>query len=596
MDLHAWISVATLLTAMTLFVSRWIPLEATALGIPVVLAFTGVLNPEQCLSGFSNQAVVALGAIFILGAGLKESGVATLIARGLQRVGGGSTTRTIVILMIAAAVMSAFMSNTATVAVLLPAVALLGRQSNMNPAKLMMPLSFAAILGGTLTLIGTSPNLILGNDLQLRTGSGLGMFEFVTVGGPVTAVGVAFMALIGWRMLPERGSGERRPRAEEVLASAYGLTNKLVVMRVNPDTPIVGRTIAEVGFGVRYGLDIVLLMRGRRSIHPRPDLVLALGDELYVEGEPADVVRVVEEKGLTAGPTDAAELERILTHGLTLAEVSVAPRSAALGKTFRELAFRQRFGLNVISIWRGDKVFTAATGDTPLRLGDAFLVSGMPARVHALAHHPDYVVLGEGEVSSEDVRRAPLAVFLLVLTLLPPLLGWMPLAISAIAGALAMVFTSCLSIASARKSVDFTILFLVIGTIPLGIALEQSQVAAKMATAVLLLEPSVGVPGLIGALFVLAAVLSTTSNNSAAAIILAPVAAEVAAASPLDVSRAFLAVAFGASCTFVLPFAHQCNLLVMGPAGYSTRDFVRVGVPMSILMAVTTVTLLSLGW
>jgi di/tricarboxylate transporter len=262
-----------------------------------------------------------------------------------------------------------------------------------------------------------------------------------------------------------------------------------------------------------------------------------------------------------------------------------------LGKSFRELEFRKRHGLNVISIWRADQVITSGSGDMRLQLGDAFLVSGAAHRIRQLTRDPDFVVLGDGGVRSEDVRRAPLALLLLVLAILPPLLGWLPLAISALGAALLMVMTKCLSVDAARRSIDFTILFLVIGTIPLGTALEQSGVAAKLASALLVLKGTFGEPGRMVSLFLLSAVLSTTSNNGAAAVILAPVAAS--AAGP-DVAKAFLAVAYGASCAFALPFTHQCNLMVMGPGGYRTRDFVRVGSLLSLLVALVAVVMLSI--
>ncbi|MFQ5844608.1 MAG: SLC13 family permease, partial [Planctomycetota bacterium] len=246
-------------------------------------------------------------------------------------------------------------------------------------------------------------------------------------------------------------------------------------------------------------------------------------------------------------------------------------------------------------VWRANRVISTGTAELPLQVGDALLVSGPSAPLRELAHDPDFVVLGDGSIQAEDVRRAPVAVLLLLLAILPPLLGWLPLAISALAGALLMVFCGCLSLEGARRGVDFTILFLLIGTIPLGIALQESGVAAKLAHGILVLRAWLGEPGLLAGLFVLSALLSTTSNNGAAAVILAPVAAEVAAAGGFDVAQAFLAVAYGASCAFALPFAHQCNLMVMGPAGYSTRDFARVGAVLSVLVALTTVALLTVG-
>jgi len=597
MDLHAWIALGVLIAAVTLFISKWIPLEATALSIPVVLAVTGTLDAQDCLAGFSNQAVIALGGIFILGAGLKEAGVATIVARALERLGGRSPTRAVFVIMVAVAVMSAFMSNAATVAVFLPAVAVLARRTGIAPSKLMMPLAFAAILGGTLTLIGTTPNLILGNELALRTGEGLGMFDFSRIGIPITAVGILFMALVGWRMLPNLD-----PRAQlggaapTELAQQYGFGKNLYRMKVPDVSPVVGRTIADVGFRRRYGLDVVLVLRsaalGQNAQTPEPGLVLEADDLIYVEGDTENAWRIAEEQTLQFGLTDADEVERLLGRGVALAEVTLAPRSEAEGKTLEELAFREKHGLNVVAVWRASEVVNTGTAQLRLRIGDGLLLAGLSRKLRELAHDPNYVVLGNGRTRAENLGRAPLAMVLLLVAILPPLFGWLPLAISALASALLMIFTRCVSLGGARRSFDVTILSLLIGTIPLGIALDQTGVAAKIADGILQLRGLVGDHGLLGCLFLISALLSTTSNNGAAAVILAPVAARAADGASFGVSQAFLAVAYGASCAFVLPFAHQCNLMVMSAGGYSTRDFVRVGIPLSILMAITTIALL----
>ncbi|MHC4449355.1 MAG: SLC13 family permease [Planctomycetota bacterium] len=600
MEPAAWIALGTLVVAVALFIGKPIPLAATALSIPVVLAATGVLDPKDCLIGFGKPAVIAIAAIFVLGAGLQEAGVARIVAGGLERVGGRSPTRAILVMMIAVAVLSAFMSNAATVAVFLPAAAVLSRRIKIPPSQLMMPLAYAAILGGTLTLIGTAPNLLLGSELFDRTGEGLGMFEFARVGAPITAVCIAFMAFVGWRMLPRVDPAAQLGGVQpEILAKSYGLARNLYCMKVLPDSRVLGKTIAEIGLGSFYHLDAVLIEReaavGQRALHPEPELALETGDLLYVEGDAENVWRFSEDQTVPFGLSRPEEIERILGLGIALAEVTLAPRSEAVGKTLTELSFRQRFGLNVIAVWRASKVVSKDKATMPLEIGDAFLMTGPAEKFRELSLNPDFVVLGNGAIHAEDARRAPLAVGLLLLAILPPIFGWLPLAISALAGALLMVFTRCVSVDGARRNVDFTILFLLIGTIPLGIALEKTGVAAHMADIVLYAERSFGEAGLLGGLFLLSALLSTTSNNGAAAVILAPVAAKAAEVAGTSTAKAFLAVAYGASCAFILPFAHQCNLMVMSPGGYKTRDFVRVGTIVSVLMALTAALLLTHG-
>jgi di/tricarboxylate transporter len=258
-----------------------------------------------------------------------------------------------------------------------------------------------------------------------------------------------------------------------------------------------------------------------------------------------------------------------------------------------DLNFRGLAGLSVLSIWRRDKLIEKDVGETALELGDALIVYGPIRNIRKLEESDDLVLL-DRQQSEEDVRRAPIALLLLATALLPPILGWYPLAVSALASALLMVATGCVSLRGAQKAIDLRIIFLIIGTVPLGDALFQTGVAGQLAATLFPAGMGLGKFYVFGVLFAVSALLSTTSNNAAAAVILSPVAYAAAESSGVDVGMAFLAVAYGASCAFVLPFAHQCNLMVMGPGGYKTKDFVKVGAGLSIVMAVTAVVLLSL--
>ena len=600
MDYHAWIALFTLGAVVLLFITKWLPMEATALSVPVLLAVTGTLSdPADALQGFGSHAVIAIAAIFILGMGLQKSGVATLLARAIERMGGGSEAKTIAIVMVTVCTLSAFMSSAATVAVFLPAVAVLARRTGNPASRLMMPLAFAAIMGGTLTLIGTTPNLLLGDLLRQREGESLGMFEFAFVGAPVALLGIVYMATVGRRLLPSHTQEERFKDVQmpEDVANNYGFMQNLYRMKVLRQSGIAGQTIEQAQIGGKYDLDVVLIFRpsaiGRRYLHPQPDLVLEPEDQIYLEGEMEAAWRFSDAETLQFGIAGPRSLDRILGRGLTIAEVTLTPHSRVFGKTFRELSFRNHYGLNVISVWRHGKPRTSGVGDLPLALGDAFLVTGPPDRVRELAQEQDYVVMTD-DSQAEDVRRAPIAVMLMLLALVPPIVGWLPLAVSAIGSALLMIGTRCLTLADAKQSIDWRVLFLIIGMIPLGTALDQRGVASEAAEAILTIGDSRGEPVVLFCLFALSALIAVTCNNGAAAVILAPIAAKVASASGIDVSTAFLAVAYGASCAFVLPFGNQCNLMVMGPGGYTPKDYWRAGAGLTVLVTVATVLLLAI--
>ncbi len=602
MEFHAWIAIATLIVAMVLFISKLIPLEATALSIPVVLAVTGTISPaEAALRGFGNSAVIALGAIFVLSAGLKESGVATLMGRMLERFGGRKEWSLVPLIMLTTCVLGTFMSNAATVAVFLPAVMVLSRRANISPSRLMMPLGYAAILSGTLTLISSTPNLILGSELARISGGErtLGMFEFTIVGIPICVVGILYMALIGTRLLGRRGTDDalKRESFRERMIKRYHPEKKLFRMTVPSGSDLAGRTIAQTSLGKRYGLEVMQIGRkkGLRNLFldVHLDLTIMAGDVLLARGDDEDAQKLAEEHSISAEIATKDEIEQLMGRGLNLAEVILSPHSDFIDRTLIDISFREVFGLSVVAIGRLGETIEKDLGATPLKLGDTLVVYGPIRKIRKLEESDDLIFL-DRQRSEEDVRRAPIALLLLAVAVLPPVLGWYPLAVSALASALLMMATGCVSFRGAQQAIDLRILFLIIGTVPLGDALFQTGVAGKLAATLFPAGMELGKFYVFGVLFAVSALLSTTSNNAAAAVILSPVAYAAAESSGVDVGMAFLAVAYGASCAFVLPFAHQCNLMIMGPGGYQTKDFVKVGIGLSIVMAVTAVVLLAL--
>ncbi len=602
MDIHAWIAIATLIVAMVLFISKLIPLEATALSIPVVLAVTGTVSPaEAALRGVGNNAVISLAAIFVLSAGLKGSGVATLMGRLLERFGGKNEWSLVLLIMVTACVLGTFMSNAATVAVFLPAVLVLSRRANISPSRLMMPLGYSAILSGTLTLISSTPNLILGSELARISGGerSLGMFKFTFVGIPICVAGILYMALIGTRLLGRRETDEglkQETFIERTLAK-YQYEKRLHKLTVPSGSKLANRTIAQAHLGNQYQMMVVQIARKKgyrdQFLDASADLKIKTGDVLFVEGRPENAQTLAKAHAVSVQIATEDEVEQLLGRGINLAQVALAPQSTFIGRTLKDVSFRGVFGLTVDSILRRGQLIEKDIGSTPLELGDALFVYGPIRNIRKLEDSDDLFFL-DRQRSEEDVRRAPIALLLLAAALLPPVLGWYPLAVSALASALLMVATGCVTYRGALRAIDLTILFLIIGTVPLGDALFQTGVAGKLAAILFPAGMGLGKFYVFGVLFAVSAILSTTSNNAAAAVILSPVAYAAAESSGVDVGMAFLAVAYGASCAFVLPFAHQCNLMIMGPGGYQTKDFAKVGVGLSIVMAATAVILLSL--
>jgi di/tricarboxylate transporter len=507
--------------------------------------------------------------------------------------------------MLATALLASIMNNTAVVAIFLPVAAALSRKSGVSPSRLFMPMAFAAVLGGTISLIGTAPNFLVADFYNTSVhvtggGSPIDIFDFAAVGIPITITGIAYMALVGRRFLPARPPQREtaaRPGPEEA-AESYQLPERLYDARVTLGSTLVGQTIAGAGIRARHGVDVLAIQRpgplGERWLQPEPGLLLEADDHLVVEGDEEVVIRFSEDHGLHLAPAAPHTIEHLLERGTTLAEVTIAPHAEAVGRTLTDLGFRERFGVNVIGLWRRNTRIEHDLAHVPLELGDAYLVSGRPRGVAALVAHPDYIVITD-VTHREDVSRAPLAVLIMLVALVPPVMFRFPLAVSTLGAAVLMVLTGCLARRSVARSIDWNVLALIVGTLPLGAALEQQGVSTAVAELFAGVAAAGGPPAVYSVLFVLAATFSILTSNAAAAVIVAPVAVAAAQQAGLDPRSALLAMAYGCSCNFLLPFA-QCNLLVMSPGGYHTRDYVRTGIGLSIVMGVTTIaTLYVLG-
>ncbi|MDA0667895.1 MAG: SLC13 family permease [Planctomycetota bacterium] len=603
MSFHAWASVIILGYSAVLFLTRWIRLEIVALAIPVALYLTGAL-PEagDALSGFGNQAVIAIAAVFVLGAGIEESGLAAWLARMVQRVGGSGERSLLLLITVVVAVLSAFMSNAATVAVLLPVVIALARRSNIPASRLLMPLGFAAILGGNLTLIGTSSNLLVAEYYRQASGESLGMFDFAVIGSVICVAGILYLVTIGRRLLPvrldQRRPGEQPTVNAHQLLRRYGIAQQIVRMRVGRKSSLAGKKLSESGIGKTYQVAVLQIVRkvpfGERWFAPGPNEILQVGDELYLDGPEIETWRLAEDTFSRMGLAGEPAVDRILDHGFTMAEISIPQRSPLLGKTLRELDFRGKFGVNVMSIWRDGAALEGELAGIRLQAGDALLLAGSVVRVRRLQNQGDFVLL-TAPLDMRDFQKAPAALLGLALALVPPMAFGVPLAMSALLGAIMMVITGAVPAERAGKFIDWRVLAMIIGTIPLGFALEKHGVSQIVATSMVELQPYLGAAGVLSVLYLLAAIISITSSNAAAAVILSPVALLVAEAMNFSPRNSLLAVAFGCSCAFVVPFAHQCNLMVAGPGRYRIRDFWLVGSGLSLVVAVVTIGMLSLS-
>ncbi|MCL4805289.1 MAG: anion permease [Anaerolineae bacterium] len=595
----AVITLVILTAAIVLFLTNWIRADVVALLVLISLGVTGVLTVEEAFSGFSRSAVVTIVAIYVLAAGLNLTGAGERVGNWLGRAAGESEGRLVVLVMVGGAFLSLFMNNIAAAAVLLPGVSSAARHRNVNPARLLMPLAFATILGGMATLF-TSTNIVSSGLLAEAGLDGFSVLSFAPVGIPVVIVGVLYMAVVGRRILHERPAPEQfdsRPpdTLEEDLAEIYRLDERLFRARIPPGSYLDHRSLAESTLRELYNVSVMAVERdGRKQLAPSPDTILHAGDVVTLEGSLDEFRgRDVEPYLEILNPTLDAE-QYLESVEITTTEVALAPRSSLIGHTLQEVNFREQFGFSALAIWRGGRPIRRATSSTPLLFGDALLLQGPRARIHLLRRNHDLIMLGEPAEPVADVRSSKLgiATAIMVGTLVLAATGLLETAEAMVLGALTMVLVGVLSPDEAYDAVEWRSVVLVAGMLPMGLALTNTGLAAAIADNIMRLTLPYGPLVLFAALFLLSALLVQVISGPAVAAIVVPLAIESARQAGIDPWSLTLGVAMGASMAFLTPLGHPVNVLVMGPGGYRFGDYTRVGLPLALLVTLVILILL----
>ena len=766
-----------MVVAIILFVTEWIRVDVVALMVLISLALTGLVTPAQALSGFANLAVVTVWAVLILSAALARTGVAGLIGRPVLRLAGGSEARLIATIMLLVGVLSGFMNDIGVAALMLPVVVDIARRTGRPPSRLLIPLAFAALLGGLNTLIGTPPNILISEALRQYGLEPFHMFDYTPTGVVVMLAGFAFMVLVGRHLLPSRdikdlpeddrtapgeffGLHERlfiirlpddsllagktlaesrlgqalglnalailradenrlapdpaavlrpgdrllvegRPDrlaelrggrvlvveddhlAPERLRSAkidlaeleltpqstlpgqtleqidfrrrfgvvvlairrgggvvrtnletvplqhgdvllvqgsperldalrqephlnlsppeaiedYHLEERLATMRVTPDSTLVGKTLVESRLGEAFGLGVMAIIReGASHLIPDPDKPLAGDDLLLVKGRPADLETLEGLQGLEIDdqpPPDPGELE---SEHVGLMEIVLSPRTTLAGKTLRQIHFRYKYGLSVLAIWRQGRAYRSSLRDMALRFGDALLLYGRRERLRVLGEEPDFLVLTEAAQEAPRTNKAPLALLIMAVVLIPVMLDLVPIAISALVGIVLMIVTRCLTMEEAYRAIEWKAVFLIAGMLPLGIAMEQTGAASFLAEGMVSLVGGLGPLAVMAGLFILAALASQVMPNPAVAVLLAPIALNTARDLGVSPYPFMMAVAISASAAFLSPVGHSANILVMGPGGYRFADYTKVGIPLTLVVLLVVLAAVPVIW
>ncbi len=592
------LTLTVLAAAIALLISERLSAEIVALLAMLSLVLADLLSPAEAFASFANPVVIAIGSIFVVSAALFQTGVATRLGRAVVRLAGDSEPRLVAALMIGAALLSGVMNNVAATAVLVPAVVGIALSTRRAPSRLLLPLAFAAIVGGTLTLIGSPPNLIVSQALEQAGFAPLGLLEITPIGVLSVAAATLFMVTVGRKWLPDQPLEDRlqRARLPSQLLDLYRLPERIFTLRVLPGSPLEGQTLAESGLGQEHGLTILGIIRqAHYEMAPSTAERIRAEDRLLAQGGPRRVEGAARAKGLEGARATVDETE-LLAGDIGVAEVTLTPRSPLSGQTLREMRFRERFGLTVLALWRGGEPLERRIADEALRPGDAFLVQGPWGKIRLLHRQPGLLLLSEDEDVPRRTRRAPWAVAVTVGMVLAVVSNLLPLAVAALGAALLTVVTGCLRVEEAYSAIEWRVVFLIAGMLALGQAMQKTGAASWIALTLLSPVADMGPLAAMAALFLITALLTLGISNHATAALVAPIALHLAVGHGLAPRPLLLAVAVGTSAALITPFAHPASLLVMGPGGYKFRDYLRVGLPLSALMLVVTLVGLALLW
>ena len=782
MTLDIAIVFGILVVSLVLFVSERVRMDVVALLVLSALAVSGLVTPVAAFAGFSNAAVITVWAMFILSEGLSRAGVALFIGRNVMRVAGRSEVRLIVVIMVTAGLLSGFMNNIGVAALMLPVVVDISRRASVAPSRLLMPLAYGTLLGGLTTLIGTPPNLLISGALADAGLEPFGLFDFTPLGLLILAAGTAFVALLGRHLLPRTDPAQERPVSQRSLRDQYRLQARLFMLRVPPDSVLVGRTLSDTRLSSAAGLIVIALVRhGRAQTLPGRMTVLQAGDELLVQGRlsrfddlrrwsrlrierETPVLRqmlasqverlelIVAEKSTLAGeplrPADfrqrygaivlavrrddtvrrarlsetlvkpgdrllvqcsgetvefltqhadfeaverrASELDLQSVYGLedalfilsvpkdsglsgeTMAEsrlddafdfrvlalfregslmlmpepgevvysgdliliqgqredldvlrglqeleieydasslygvfesdrlqmleATLDPRSGLAGRRVADVDFRERYGLELVAIWRKGQPYRADLDEMTLQFGDALLLLGPRQKLQQLARERDFIVVSRSLAEPIDSRKAPIAGGLMLAVILLVLSDVLPIAVAAVSAATLMILTRCLTMEEAYRAIEWRSVFLIAGMLPLGTAMQETGAAELVAHGVMTTLGEYGAWPVIAGLYAVTAAATMIIPTAALVVLMAPIVLSAAAELAISPQAAMMAIAMAASASFTSPISHPANVLVMGPGGYRFLDYIKLGVPLTLVVFVVVALFLPWFW
>lgn len=590
------IVLAILGSGIVLFITELFSIDVTAMLLLTILLLLGYLSPSEALSGFSNPAVITIALLFILSHALQKTGLLEYVVVRINRLTSQSKSIGNIVYLLTIGFASAFVNNTAIVALFIPVTIRMAKKLKTSPSKLLIPLSYAAILGGTLTLVGTSTNLLV-NSIYSNSGATkpLGMFEFTKYGLILLGIGLTYIMIIAPKILPSRS-------ITSSLTRSYRLGGYLTEMKLSDKSPLIGKTCLDRGINYNYDVMVLSIYRDNKELISRNirRKKLKAGDVLFVRGSLENFLRMKEVEKVTLLTDEKLTQEELEQENNILVECLLSDQSSLIGETLLTSNFRRRFGAFILAIRRDGTIFRKKITHIILNAFDTLLVYGPANKLKDLAKSNDFIVLGEVGTELRKQRFWWMSIVVILGAITFAALGIMPIVKSVMIGVIILLVLGVITPQESYQSINWKVIVLIAALIPVGTVIQSSGTANWIAGSinyVTQLTPSEWQPRVLLALiYLITMILTELSSNAAAAIIMTPIALAVSQQIGLEPRTFIFAVAFAASASFITPVGYQTNLMVYGPGGYKFIDYIKVGLPLAVIFWISAVLILPLIW
>lgn len=581
---------AVLILAVVLFVTEKLSVDLVALLVMALLMLSGIISAGEGLAGFSNTATVTVASMFILSAGLFKTGAVNFLGDFVGRIFQQNFYVAMVAVMILVGFLSAFINNTPVIAIFLPILLGVARETRISASKILMPISFASMFGGVCTLIGTSTNILVSSIAEKQGLPAFSMFEFAPLGIVLFIVGTIYMLTVGIRLIPER-------RGEGDLSTNFSLSEYITEIVLLPESISVGHKIKNAPLVKDLEINILEIQRGDQIIHqPSGEVVLLADDVLRVRCDLEKIRALQDQEGVNFKPQVKWGDENVTNEDYKLIEAVVSPNSFLIGKTLQKIGFRERFGASVLAIRHHGKLLREKISDTPLSAGDVLLIEVHKDRLKSIKQRKDFIIVSE--MDTTEFRRDKIIFALLIVAgvVLSASLGLLPIVVSAVVGAILLILLGCITLEEAYEAVDWKIIFLLAGILSLGVALEKSGAAAIISSQIVSSVGTLGLVALVSAFYLLTSLLTETMSNNATAALLAPIAIATAETLGVNPQPFLMAITFAASSSFITPVGYQTNTMIYGPGQYKFADFIKVGTPLNLIFWILATLLIPVFW